>query len=483
MRAQSAKRGGGLIAAASGVAARASNQLFLIAVILVATRYLGPAEFGVFSIAVIFTTLSRTLLYAGPFEYLMKASDVEGAGLACLQATLAMSALTALVTVGIALGSPLLFASQSIGALMLVLIPSNFIAAFASWQESVLLRGGKLPRYYVVTTGVELAGAGVAIALLLKGFGVYALAAQIYARSILLAICYRLMIRLPRLRRDATPVSVVLRWSVSRYGSVVVNTLGNYSGDLVLGVVLSPAAAGLYRASNRVAAAVTDMFAQPASMISMTSLSRSFARSERSGGRFLHIFAGVAMLGWPALLGVAIMADELTPIVLGQKWSAAAPIVSILAVEKLFNLANVVTVAYLVVHDKQHHLFRVQLAAACVALVLVVALASSSGVIGAAVAALIVTFGSSLALLSLAALDAAPSRADWSQTAIVVGAPSLATIAGTLAGRALGLRIDAAAWAQLAVPIGCGVLAWACAALLLRKRLWRTLQALNTHAS
>jgi O-antigen/teichoic acid export membrane protein len=83
---ESASRGGGLITAASGLAARASNQVFLIAVVLTATRYLGPAEFGVFSIAVIFTTLSRTLLYTGPSEFLLKASDPDEAGLACLLA-------------------------------------------------------------------------------------------------------------------------------------------------------------------------------------------------------------------------------------------------------------------------------------------------------------------------------------------------------------------------------------------------------------
>ena len=478
------KRGGGLITAASGLVARASNQVFLIAVVLTATRYLGPAEFGVFSLAVIFTTLSRTLLYTGPSEYLLKASDPEEAGLACLLAIFAMSAMTALGTVAVAFASPLLFESRDIGALMLLLVPSNFVAAYASWQESLLLRGGKVSRYYVVTSAVELVSAGAAIALLAKGFGVHALAAQIYARTILLAAFYCLMVRLPKLRLGSGPsVGTVMRWSLSRYGSVGVNTLANYSGDLVLGVALSPAAAGLYRASSRVAAAVADVFAQPASVITMTSLSRRFAQGGRADGRFLHIFSGVAMMGWPALLGVAILADELTPFVLGQKWSAAAPIVSILALEKMFNLITVVVVAHLVVHDKQRYVFRVQLVAACVVTALMVVLGAWFGVIGAALAAVVATVGSSLALLSLAARDGSPRRADWAQVALVVGAPSLATAAGALLGRALAAQSAAAVPVQLGVAIGCGVLAWGGAALLLRMRVWRAVQALNTHAA
>ncbi|MFD2781498.1 hypothetical protein ACFS32_10645 [Novosphingobium pokkalii] len=41
-----------------------------------------PADFGVFAIAAAFLTLSRTMLYTGPFEYVLKAPEADGAKVA-----------------------------------------------------------------------------------------------------------------------------------------------------------------------------------------------------------------------------------------------------------------------------------------------------------------------------------------------------------------------------------------------------------------
>lgn len=67
-------------------------------------------------------------------------------------------------------------------------------------------------------------------------------------------------------------VAEVLRWSASRFGSVLVGFLANYSGDLVLGMAFSPAASGLYRAANCMVTALADMFVQPAGMLAPATL-------------------------------------------------------------------------------------------------------------------------------------------------------------------------------------------------------------------
>ncbi len=465
-------------AAALAIGSRASTQSFVVAVTLVATRYLTPADFGIFALATVSITFARTLLYTGPFEYLMKAPDVSHAASESLAATILTALVTGLIVLSLALGSMLLGAPVTIGWLMLILLPTNLMAALASWQEALLLRDGRTRAYYIATIAIELVSALAAIALLIAGKGLGALVAQVYLRMALAVIGYMAMLRRPTmLPPRLAGVRRILHWSAARYGATSIGFLSSYSGDLILGALVSPMATGVFRASNRIVTAASDMFSQPAALLSRTALSQRFARQAAADGGWFAMFVGIAFIGWPALIGVALLADRIAVIALGPDWAAAGLPIAILALARLWAMLTAVASALLVTWDRQRFVFRTQLVTALAMVIATIAL-SPWNVVGVALATLIVSMTSSLWLARAAwRIGAVP---DAPALLAAIATPVALTATATLAGR--WLMFDQSGAGPLAFAIGCGAIGWLAGVLLVRRTILLALHQLTHRA-
>jgi O-antigen/teichoic acid export membrane protein len=441
----------------------------MVGVTLVATRQLAPADFGVFAIAGALVMLARTMLYTGPFEYLLKAPPERERAVAgaCLAANVLVASGWVLLLAALGLAAPVLFKGAGVGPVILALAPSVLFAALAAFAESLMLRSGAVRRYYAITVGVEVGAGLAAIGLLLGGWGLWALVVQIYVRLALLVLALGgLGPRLSMARPQYAEIADVLRWSASRFGSVVVGFLANYSGDLVLGVVFSPVASGLYRASNRMVTALADMFVQPAGMLAMTTLAAERARgSKGAAGAWLRLGGLFAVLGWPALAVLALFADRLVPLALGPAWAAAGPVVAVFCLARMAGLITAVAAAALVVSDRQGRVLAVQTAAAIATAGLTI-LAAPLGAMGAALAA------TAVAVLAAGALGYAALRAE-EHAALAEAAQLVLIPLASAFGAALAADWMAADWLAgadgrgllaLAVPLACGAAGWLMAA-------------------
>ncbi|WP_169041116.1 oligosaccharide flippase family protein [Novosphingobium sp. AAP1] len=472
---------GGSFTAVIAMAARASSQLALLGVTLVATRTLAPADFGVFAIAAAFLTLSRTMLYTGPFEYVLKAPEADSATVASagLVANVIVALGWVLLLCGCGLGAPFVFRGSRVALLLFCLAPSNLLAALAGWGEAMLLRGQQVRRYYAITVITEIAAGLGAAVLLLMGWGLWALVAQVYARLAIFIVAYRAVLVLPRLARPSVQETWrVLAWSWSRYGSVMVGFLANYSGDLLLGAVFSPAASGLYRAGNRVVSALADMFVQPAGLLVTTGLAAERARGGAGDGSWLRLSGLFGALCWPALAGLAVVADEIAPVMLGPAWRGAGPIIAVFCAARMAALPIAVASAVLVIEDRQHRVLWVQSVAAVATAMLTLALASH-GPIAAALATTLVALGWALALGVAAWQARAVAGTALGDLARLVLWPTLATL-----GLAWGARLVALHWhlnpgQTLAVVIPIGLAGWALSLHAVRWPLRAGLAALS----
>ncbi len=481
-------RGAGLTAAIAMIA-RGSGQGAVVVVTLLATRVLSPADFGVFAIGAALLTLARTMLYTGPFEYLLKAplERTRQVASACLAANLIV-ALVWLVLLGVVgVLSPFVFHGAGVGGIVLALAPSNLIAALAGWLESLLLRSGRVRRYYGVTIVVEIFSAAGAAGLLLEGQGLWALVVQVYLRLALLAGLYGLMgPGVTLVKPDRAETAAVLGWSVSRYGSVIVGFLSNYSGDLLLGVVFSPAASGLYRVGNRIVTALADMFNQPAGLLMTTSLAAAHARGEHRGRAWLGLLAPFAALSWPALAVLALTADAVAPVLLGPAWAAAGPVIAVFCVARMASLIGVGATAELVISNRQGRILAIQTAAA-VASGSLTLLVVNWGALAAAMVSALVTIAAS-AVLAWSALDRRAQndpqgsrRGQQPLTCAIL--PLSGGVAAVLAARLILGTTGAglATLPHLGLAIGCAIVGWGLAVVIVLPTLGRSLIVLSGH--
>ena len=470
---------GGAVTAVTGILGRAATQIIALIVTLLAARFLTPVSFGEYSIAAALVTLSRAMLYAGAFEYLLKAPPGEEAASECLVINLGLAAVLGGALAVLSLFTTPVFHSAEVGVLLLAMAPSSLLSAAANWQESQMLRGGRLKSYYGVTTFAEVIAAVVTVGMILSGFGLVALIVQIYARLSVLTITYRLLQRPAWSSRFSTRRAWrVARWSTARYGATIVAFLSNYSADLLLGLFLSPAATGLYRASHRMVTGVSDLVSNPTRMTAVTIFSRRAAEGLESGPLWPRIAAASAFLGWTALAGLAAVSDPVVTLVLGSRWSAAGPIVAILCLQRGFTLIDGVTGPMLVAYSHVRALFGVQLAMAITSVALL-AVVARYGVAAVAFSSALTAGASMLIFAALATryfeglLRGLPRVLPVA--ILPAAAASLAVFASTRLLHSTGVDVVAGVLREVAV----GALAFAAAAMALRSGVIYVLQALN----
>ncbi len=470
---------GGAVTAITGIFGRAANQVIALAVTLLAARWLTPITFGEYSIAVALVTLSRAMLYAGAFEYLLKTPHGDEAATECLVINICLAGLLGAILVALSEFTGPIFHSSEVGRLLVWMAPSSLLSAAANWQEAQLLRAGRLKTYYGVTTFAEVIAAIVTIALILFGFGLTALIAQIYSRLLVLMITYRILQR-PRWSGAFSMQRAwqVGRWSTARYGSTIVAFLSNYSADILLGVFLSPAATGLYRASHRMVTGVADLISNPTRLTAVTIFSRRAADGLEAGSLWPRIAAASMFLGWTALGGLAAVSSEVVPLVLGEHWRGAGPIIAILCLQRAFTLLDGVTGPLLVAYNFVRVLLVVQIATAIASVALLTAMARY-GVAYAALSSVMTAAASSLTCLVIAARGFPGLVAGIPRVLPVAIAPALATGMTTY----LCARLLPTSGHNVIVPIvlevAAGALAFAVVVFVLRRRVFDALEALN----
>jgi len=469
----------GAIAALSGVFGRAVNQIIALLVTLLAARWLSPATFGEYAIAAAMITVTRSLLYAGAFEYLLKTPRGQEAATECLLINLALASLLGGVLAGVSLFTRAIFHSAAIGFLLLVMAPSNLLSAGANWQESQLLRAGRLRAYYGVTTFAEVIAAVVTVGMILRGFGILALVAQVYARLFTLMLTYR---ALQRPSWSAAPswsrVWEVGRWSSARYGATMVAFLSNYSADFLLGAFLSPAATGVYRASHRVVTSVSDLISNPTRMTAVTLFSRRAADGRDSGPLWPRVAAAAAFLGWTALAGLAAVSAQLTPLVLGAKWGSAGAVVAILCLQRGFVMIDGVTTQLLVAYGHARALLAVQASMAALSVILLLAMVRF-GVEAAAVSSSLTALVSLLVCAGIAARTFPGLLAGVPRVLPVALAPPLAASAAAFAVGRLLQPLGMSDAVVVAAAITAGVAAFGAVVVVLRRPVIEVLHALN----
>jgi O-antigen/teichoic acid export membrane protein len=407
-RASLAGNRAGVVSGTVGFASRGIVQILLFGVTIVATRSLSVADFGAYALGSLFLVLARQLFYIGPYEYLLKERDSGHLLPACFAANMIQATVLAGILTAVWLAAPVLFSSSQVGQILAMLVPSVWLVAITAWYEAVLLRSMRVRRYYASTLMGDTVGAAVAVALLVRGHGVASLVVQTYARLLVLLVLYVVATgQRPSLAAPREAVKDVLRWSVGRHAAVMLNFTSSYGADFVLGVSLSPAATGLYRAANRIVSAMTDLFAQPLQKIAQTNLSASWKRQRDMGTSWLTMLSGVGAIAWSGLLTLGVLAHDLVPLALGAKWASAAPIVMVFCLVKAFSLLDAVTTSFLVCQDRQRAMLKVQVLTA-IAVVGLGWVASPWGpqavavAVGAASTAMSLTYGAMVMRLSRA---------------------------------------------------------------------------------
>jgi len=371
-----------------GFLSRIASHLSTLVLLVVGARHVGPAEFGAYALGSIAVTLIGVVIYSGAYEYLLKSDDPDRDGGTAFAVMVGVGVGSAL---GLLLAADLLATAYRSGELALVLRLFAVVPLFAclsAWREANYLRDpSRLERYFGLVALRDVVSLLAGLALLRAGWGLHALIAY----RVLLAVIEYLLFRwvsprLPVWRTSLAQIRHVLAFGGGLTGSRLLGFVGNNGIDLLIGLILTPAAVGLYRIADRLVVAVYDVVAQPLVKSVWVRLA-AHTRLGQDGLEVLGAFQTLAfvVLG-SALSFVALAAPALVPTLLGPQWEAAVALVPFVAGALLFNAAGLFVEPLLSLRSATARLFLLRLAATSVALAGVAAGAAWGG-IGVAVQA------------------------------------------------------------------------------------------------
>lgn len=344
-----------------GVAARIGGQATAFALVMVASRYLSLAEFGVYALAWAATVIATTAVYTGLYHALLRSDDLDRDADTLFWLKLATGVAGASVIAGAGL---LAGSGSAVGAALLSLAPLPVASALVAWNEARLVQAGRVRAAALYGLASEIAALAVAWAGFAAGLGIGALVAARYASVATgLALSVALVRVRPRwrLRRETARASAGT--ALPMWGSVGVGMFSNYGADLVLGAFLDPAAVGAYRGGARIANTAADVLSQPLTVISWS----RFSRLDASGDRAALAQAwreNMTMLGaliWPAMATVALLAPPIVSVVFDPSWAAAATLVALLCVARALRGVTILLEPTLVCTGRAGAQFRLRL--------------------------------------------------------------------------------------------------------------------------
>jgi teichuronic acid exporter len=308
---------------------RALGSLFTF----VLAALLGPHDFGVVAIALVYVALAHVFLEQGVATAIVQRERLEPEHVqsafwlnivwcvALAGATVAASGWLADVN-----GAPVLRDVLSVLSLMLVL--EGLIVV----QEAQLQRAGRFRALAGAANVAALAGGVLGVSLALAGAGVWALVAQqLTASAVALVLIWAAARWRPGLSFSRRHARELLGFSSGVFAANLGGFVNRRADTLLVGALFGPLVAGIYRLADRFVDFVLELTTRPLGAVALPMFSRVAADREELRAAVATCLRLTLVAVVPALLLLAATSDAILA-VFGPEWAPGADALKLLAV-------------------------------------------------------------------------------------------------------------------------------------------------------
>ena len=321
----------------SAVIWRSGTQIFGQLVAWTSTflviRILAPADYGLYAMSAVVLSLLNLMNGYGLANALIQQREVTPrllrqlfGMLIVLNGALALLQFAAAPLIADYYGQPVVATMLRWQALIFLTNP------FLALGYAVLSRGMDFRRQARVNIVSALVGAAASLGGALGGLGVWTLVvapiAMFGSRALGMALAARVLIWPSFDFRGA--------WGIAGFGGMVALSQLLYfvqtqSDVVIAGRKLDPHALGLYTTALFLAQIFVNKVVPPLNEVAFSAYARVQDDPVAFAAGFLKSVRVIALLALPFCLGLAATAEPLVTVALGEKWSAAAPLLRLLA--------------------------------------------------------------------------------------------------------------------------------------------------------
>ncbi|WP_221795655.1 oligosaccharide flippase family protein [Aquisediminimonas sediminicola] len=318
-----------------------SFTLQFITSLVLARWFITPEELGLFSIAFAAITLVAFLQDFGVTRYITGERDLS---LEKLQMAFTVSVCFAW---GIALLSILsawpiswFYGDPRMLPVTLVISTSYIFVPLAIVPQAMCQRRLDYKSNAMIEMGAALANMIAALGLAIGGHGALALAwgafAQQAARLVISQWRSRGMWPWPLRLHDAQPILAI---GGTNSMQAVCNSVIARAPELMIGHLIGNVAVGLFARASGLALQLRLLVSGAVTGVFYPAFRQVRDRGEPLGAPYLRVVAAYTGISWPALAGIATLAQPLVMTLYGQRWMEAAPLLIWLALAQLCYVA------------------------------------------------------------------------------------------------------------------------------------------------
>ena len=326
--------GGTLLRGGSWLAAgQLLRNVLQIVVIVILAKLLSPADYGLATLAFIVIGFGYIFTELGLTAAVVQKQDLTEDD---LRAAFWLNAGAGLVvTAVVATAAPSIAAVYDEPRLLPLLLVSSltFTVSLGIVHTALLERAGRFRTLTVIDLACTVFGWTVTVVAAASGLGALSLVLGPLLQAVLSSVVLWCTVRwLPRGRGSRMAYAHVWRFGRALSGYTVVNFLSFNADSIVVSRVAGTSELGLYnRAYN-----LTRMPADQAFWILDRLLLPTFSRLQTDRARLqaavLRSVGFSCLLLFPALFGMAVLAEPIVGGVLGDKWLGMVPLLQLLAI-------------------------------------------------------------------------------------------------------------------------------------------------------
>lgn len=319
------------------LASQIADQGSRLVMTVVLARLLTPSEYGIAGMALVFTGIAFVFTDLSLGAALVQRRQITERDRSTVFWTTATAGVLCTL-VGI-LFAPLVadfFSEPEVAPLFAVVSITFTLTALSATQASLLTREMAFRGLELREIAAGLARAVVAIAVAFAGFGPWAIVwGSVAAAVASLVMLWTASPWRPSFVYSLRSLRELGPFSVKMFASRQLAYFTSNADSLLIGRFLGAASLGIYTLAYNVMFAPLGRITQPVSEVLFPALSRIQDNLGRVAQAWLRASTMCATIAFPALAGMILVAPDFVPLVLGDQWRDAIPVVQLLCVAGL----------------------------------------------------------------------------------------------------------------------------------------------------
>ncbi len=300
-------------------------EFFAFAAFIISARLLLPAEVGIVAQAALFIMTAQLILHQGLGEALIQSDETDSEHFSsAFWLNLVIGALAALVLVALSGLVGWLLGEPELPPVLKALAPTLILFAASGIYQAKLRRSLQLRGFAFASVSASLSGGLVAVTLAWHGYGVWSLVAQQWTYATMSLVVFAVS--------SGWLPSLTFSWhharKLGRFGGLAtISAFLQFAMRrldlLIIGIFLPSAQAGFFSVANRLMLSAGMLTYYSIQQIGLPVLSRLAHDREAHLEAISRTLRLVSILCLPTLVGMALVADILIPLALGEKWQGS----------------------------------------------------------------------------------------------------------------------------------------------------------------